>query len=374
VGLSSRLSLFYFLHFAYGGAMVAYFPLYLAGRGLRPGEIALVLALPQLARIVAPPAWGSLADRSGAQRGIVAFSCAAAAAGCALLPYAGGLPAIAGLVGAMSLLSAAALPLVESITLGSLAGHAGRYGPIRLWGSIGFIAVVLAGGMWLDVQPVATLPVALVLFMLAALVVALALPAGGGQAAAQSPALPLTPAARRLLAAGFCMSFAHGTLYAFLTLHLEHLGYSGSAIGVLWTIGVLAEIAVFLYLPQLFRGFALSRLLQASFLCAVLRFAAIAWGASELWIVAAAQLLHGATFGVFHAASVAAVHRVFPQAAQARGQTLFSSVSYGAGGAAGLLAAGWAWEVAGPAMAFSLAALAAIPGLHLAYTLKRAGL
>ena len=33
-----------------------------------------------------------------------------------------------------------------AITLGSLAGQSGRYGPIRLWGSVAFLAVVLAGG------------------------------------------------------------------------------------------------------------------------------------------------------------------------------------------------------------------------------------
>jgi len=179
---------------------------------------------------------------------------------------------------------------------------------------------------------------------------------------------------RALLGAGFCMAVAHGALYAFLTLHLEREGYSGTMIGVLWTLGVLAEILVFLYLPQLFRRYALSGILVASLLCAVVRFAAIGWGAGELWIVIIAQLLHAATFGAFHAASVAAVHRVFPEAAQARGQTLFSSLSYGAGGAAGTLLAGWAWQAAGPQLAFSLAAVAAAAGAFLAGQLKRAGL
>ncbi|HYT48718.1 MAG TPA: MFS transporter, partial [Burkholderiales bacterium] len=98
------------------------------------------------------------------------------------------------------------------------------------------------------------------------------------------------------------------------------------------------------------------------------------WAAAELWILVAAQLLHAASFGAFHAASVAAVHRVFPHAAQARGQTLFSSLSYGAGGAAGALLAGWAWEASGPGPAFSVSALAALAGAYFAHRLKRAGL
>jgi PPP family 3-phenylpropionic acid transporter len=366
-----RLGAFYFMFFVYGGAYVAYFPLYLANRGLSAVEIAWVLALPPLARTFAPAAWGWLADRTGAHRAIVAFSCAVTAASFALMPF---VDDIALLVALMSVLSAGALPLVESITLGSLADQPGRYGPIRLWGSVGFIAAVLAGGAWLDFQPVATLPVALVAFMLATLLVTLWLPGTGPRAAAEAVWPRFTLEIRSLLAAGFCMAVAHGALYAFFTLYLEQHGYSGTMIGMLWTLGVLAEILVFLYLPQLFRRYTLSSILLASFVCAVLRFVAIGWGAAELWVVLLAQLLHAATFGSFHAASVAAVHRVFPPTAQATGQTLFSSVSYGAGAAAGTLLAGWNWEAGGGQLAFSVAAGAALAGAFFAGQLKRAGL
>jgi len=186
--------------------------------------------------------------------------------------------------------------------------------------------------------------------------------------------LRFTPEIAALLGAAFCNAVAHGALYAFLSLHLEALGYSGTTIGVLWTIGVAAEILVFFYLPQLFRRAALSAILSASLGCAVVRFLAIGWAAHELWIVLLAQLLHAATFGSFHAASVAAVHRIFPAEAQARGQTLLSSIGYGGGAAAGLLLAGWCWEKAGAPLAFSASAAAALAGVFIAHRLKRAGL
>ena len=131
---------------------------------------------------------------------------------------------IAVLIALMSLLSAGALPIVEAITLASLAGQSGRYGPIRLWGSIGFIAVVLAGGVWLDFQPVSTVPAMLVVFVLLTLAAALALPRG--QAAGGFPRGGFSSehrSAARLFAAGFCNAVAHGALYAFFSLHLEAL-------------------------------------------------------------------------------------------------------------------------------------------------------
>jgi PPP family 3-phenylpropionic acid transporter len=106
----------------------------------------------------------------------------------------------------------------------------------------------------------------------------------------------------------------------------------------------------------------------------VLRFLALGWAADALWMVLLAQLLHAATFGSFHAAAVAAVHRVFPSSAQATGQTIFSSVSYGAGAAAGTVLAGWGWELGGGPVAYSLSAIAAATGAFFAGRLKRAGL
>jgi PPP family 3-phenylpropionic acid transporter len=370
-----RLSAFYFMFFVYGGAYVAYFPLYLADRGLSAAELGWVLALPPLARAFAPAAWGWIADRYAAHRAVVVFSCAVTAAAFAVLPFT---DQIGLLIGVMSVLSAGALPLVEAITLGSLAGEPGRYGPIRLWGSVGFIAAVLAGGAWLDFQPVATLPGTLAVFMLATLVIAVGLPARLPAASVYADTrivkLSFTPQVRALLGAGFFMAVAHGALYAFFTLYLGQKGYSATAIGMLWTLGVLAEILVFLYLPQLFRRYALSTILLASLICGVLRFLALGWAADALWMVLLAQLLHAATFGSFHAAAVAAVHRVFPSSAQATGQTIFSSVSYGAGAAAGTVLAGWGWELGGGPVAYSLSAIAAATGAFFAGRLKRAGL
>lgn len=369
--MSYRLGAFYFAFFVWAGFAVAYFPPYLAERGLSAVEIAWVLALPPLARIVAPTFWGWLADRSGALRAIVFVACAVSALCYAVLPQAGGLAAIAWLVGVGSLFSAAAMPLVEAITLGALAGQSGRYGPIRLWGSLGFIGAVLAGGMWLDFHSVLALPHAIAAFAAGAAIVGLLLPAPRVHAYAGSQRLVLSRPALALLASAFWMSVAHGTLYAFLTLHLQSLGYSGTLIGFLWTLGVLAEIVVFLFLPQLFRRHSLAAILMASAALGVVRFLMIGWGSQWLVVLLVAQVLHAATFGSFHAAAVAAVHRLFPAAAHARGQALFSSLGYGAGAAVGALSAGWAWQTAGAGFAFTVSSLAALAGLLFAYPLRR---
>src|SRR3954462_5575640 len=212
--VSFRLGAFYFLFFVTAGLMVAYVPPYRATRGLSASEIAWVLAAPQLARVLAPGAWGALADRTGALRAIVVFGCIANALCFALLPSMPGFVAMLALMGITSLAAAAALPLVEAITLSALAGEPGRYGPIRLWGSIGFMAAVMAGGGWLESHSVLFVPYAVLASALGTVVIAGLLPPARPRPQREVRAL-LGRTALAVLASGFCMAAAHGTLSPF---------------------------------------------------------------------------------------------------------------------------------------------------------------
>jgi PPP family 3-phenylpropionic acid transporter len=357
----TRLGAYYFAYFTYVGAFVPYFSLWLAAQGYGAGQIAMVLAMPQAARIFAPTLWGWLADHTGRQREVVILSAFAAAAGFASLFFVRGAVEMALVLFLMSAFSAGAMPLVEATTLAAVRGRSGNYGPIRMWGSLGFILAVLGTGAWLDRAGVAqVLPVIFGLALLVC-VAAFGVPAGArheeGPAGERLIAVLWRADVIALIAAGMCMAVAHGALYAFYSIYLEDTGYSKSVIGALWTLGVVAEVVVFLRLPQLMRRFSLRALLIASFGCAAVRFLAIGWGIEWLALLAAAQLLHAATFGAYHAASIAAVHRLFPGRLAARGQALFSSLSYALGGAIGTLLAGWSWQALGPSSSFAVSAL-----------------
>ena len=375
--VAARLAAYYFAFFAHAGAYVSYFSLYLASRELTAGEIAICVAMPQVARIVAPALWGWLADTwgeryAGARRAIIVFSAFAMLAGFVALPFQERTAAIALTLLLLSFFSAGAAPLVEAITLSAIeakpGGRGGQYGPIRLWGSIGFILAVLGVGAWLDRADASILTDILIALSAVTCVASLALPTGdvhARHAGLRFGAVLRRPEVIAFFAACFCMTAAHGTLYVFYTIYLEQAGYSKTMIGVLWTVGVIAEVLLFLRLPQLMRRFSLRALLLASFICAAIRFPVIGWGVDSLLLLAAAQLLHAATFGVFHAASVAAVHRLFPGGLAARGQALYSSIAYGLGGAAGSLIAGWSWAALGPSMSFAISALFGAAGVVL---------
>ena len=362
----ARLAAFYFAYFCYLGAYAPYFSLYLAGAGFPAGEIATILALPQFVRIFAPMAWGWLSDATGSRRGVVALSCALTTAAVGTLFFVSGFAQTAMTVALIGMCSAAVLSIVDALTFSVLGARTDRYGPIRLWGSVGFIVAVLATGAMLDLLPVVNLLRVLFALSLGTLLAAFGLPAPRVERATQVKG-SLRAILRRseviaFFAACTLMTVAHGALYVFYSIYLVGHGYSKTVVGLMWMLGVLAEIVVFIAMPVLMRRFSLRAILLASFLAAAIRFAAIGWGVESLAILVAAQLLHAATFGSFHAASIAAVHRLFAGPLQVRGQALYMSICYGVGGMAGTLLAGATWDRLGAPLTFGISALFGLAG------------
>jgi MFS transporter, PPP family, 3-phenylpropionic acid transporter len=159
------------------------------------------------------------------------------------------------------------------------------------------------------------------------------------------------------------MSMAHGPYYTFYSIFLVDHGYSKSAVGWLWTLGVVCEIAIFYWLAHLLRAFSLRAVLMASFALAGIRFLLIAWCADNLLLLLLAQTMHAASFGSFHASALGYVNKFFAGRHQARGQALYTSLAYGVGGTVGGIYAGRAWEALGPNLTFTGAALCAFTGL-----------
>jgi PPP family 3-phenylpropionic acid transporter len=134
---------------------------------------------------------------------------------------------------------------------------------------------------------------------------------------------------------------------------------------MLWALGVICEIGAFFLIPRLIKRFTLQQILMLSFSCAVVRFLLIAWCVNSLELLLIAQTLHAATFGTFHAAAVALIHHYFQGRHQSKGQALFGSFTYGAGGMLGNLVSGPVWQSYGASVLYSGSAVMALLGLFL---------
>lgn len=358
-----RLSGFYFFYFAFVGAMSPFWGLYLESLMFSAVQIGVLMSLLQVMRIFAPNIWGYLADRSGKRTRIVQNAVIGS-----VVVFLG---VFAGdsfwwlfiVMAALGFFWSASLPLVEAMTLSHLGERTEGYGRIRLWGSVGFIIMVVGLGYALDYFPISWLPGAIWVVMLGMVAFARVIP--------ESTTLPShtdhvpvwdivrKPQVASLLVACLLMAATHGPYYTFYSIYLVNHGYDKSAVGWLWALGVLCEIGIFLIIPRIFKRVSARWLILLSFALATIRFLLIAWGVTSPWLIIAAQTLHAFTFGTYHAAAVSLIHQHFQGRHQARGQALYTSISYGVGGALGGLASGLMWESIGAAWTFTLAAFSA---------------
>lgn len=360
-----RLSSFYFFYFAFVGVMAPYWPLYLRELQLSALQIGVLMSLLQVMRIFAPNVWGHLADRTGQRIRIVQAGSLLSLIFFTLVFWTDGFWGLFLTMALVGFFWSASLPLVEANTLSHLGERAHHYGRIRLWGSIGFIVVAVGVGTALDHATVRLLPWVILTLLLGIVATVRFMPEA--VAPHQGPGgAPLRDILRRpevigLFVAAVLMAAAHGPYYTFFTVHLVNAGYSKTDTGWLWALGVLVEVAVFVFMPRIFKRVSAERVLLVSLLAGMLRFLLIGWAVGSLALLLVAQVLHALTFGAYHAAAMALVHRAFKGRVQARGQALYNSIAFGIGGSAGSLYSGICWDGFGAAWTFSLAA--ALSGL-----------
>ncbi len=361
-----RLSAYYFIYFAFFGVFGPYFGLYLQTLSLSAWDIGLLMSQMQLMRVFGPFLSGWLAERMVKRIQVIRLASLLALVTFLSFFFLSGFVALLFAIAILSFFWTAVLPLLEALTFDHLREDSASYSRIRLWGSIGFIAAVMGTGVLLDRQPLSSLLGACVVTLLGLLLCAWLVPESPpnrqGSALAPIGEFLRPTRVKALFCACFAMSMAHGAYYIFYSIYLADHGYSKSLVGGLWSLGVVAEIAVLFFMARVMRRFSLRMILLTSFAAAGARFSLIGVGVDYPLALVAAQLLHGLTFGSFHAAAITAVNRWFPGGMRVRAQALYASLTFGAGGLLGGLLGGWTWGALGGEVTFVLSSVYALIG------------
>ena len=356
-----RLSALYFAHFAILGGLMPYWSVYLYERGFSVIEIGELMAIFLGAKVIAPYFWGWFADHTGQRLVIVRITTALALIAFLGVYLQSGFTQMALIIAAFSFFWNAALPQMESTTLNFLGQHSHRYATVRLWGSIGFVAAATALGWALEQSGLLVLPHYLAALFLCLWLVSLWVPDAPDRRHRQGQQGSLLSLIRQrqimaLLCASFLLQVSFGPYYTFFTLYLTDLGYGETVIGLLWSWGVVAEIGLFLIMHRLLAYSSAAWLLVISLGLTAVRWLLLGQFAQSLGMLAALQVIHAFSYGGAHAAAMQLIHRWFVGPHQVRGQALYSSLSFGAGGAIGNLLGGLVWNDFGGPVTYTLAA------------------
>jgi PPP family 3-phenylpropionic acid transporter len=375
--LGLRVSALFAAIFFVAGNHLPYMPLWLAWVGLTPGEIGIITACPLFVRVAVTPAIAFAADRSGDHRRfLVALSWSVVGALFLLAGMRSFWPVLL-----CSLLVALAwttiMPLTETIATQGVRTAGLDYGRMRVWGSISFICAALAGGLVVQHASPSAVIWVLVGASLAIVAAAHALPRPAPIASSGShgPRLRLADALGLLgsrafllflLAAG-AVQAAHAAFYTFGTLHWSALGIPAPVAGILWAIGVVAEIFVFTLSDRAIRRVGPASIIAFAAAAAIVRWLAMAFD-PPVPALALLQVLHGITFGATHIGAIHFMARFVPEGRVGTAQALYASATSGIilGGAT--LAAGPLYAAFG-ARAYIAMAMIAAAGLVAALAL-----
>lgn len=318
------------------GAQMAFLPLWLETRGLTDAEIGLANSLAVGVRIIAGLAAPALSDRLGRPRGVMAASGGGAALIAAALAFIDGHAALYALTALLAACYAALIPLSDAHGYAAAERLGFSYRRARSVGSAAFLIATLIGG-----AAMAAFGADAALWIIGAAMAGAAVAAWSAPVArrpkhaanagpATRRAWMLTPRFALFLAAAAAAQASHGVYYVYGSVHWRTLGYGDAVIGALWSVGVFAEILLFLFGQRVMERLGPARALMMAGAAAMAR-----WGAMTLdpplVALLALQCLHGATFGLAHLAAVAFVHAVAPPDRRATGQGAVSAIAGGVG-------------------------------------------
>lgn len=364
-----KISGFYFLYYAVVGAFMPYWSLYLEDQGFSRATIGLLASITVLTRIFAPIAWGWLADRTGKRMRWVRL---ATLMECIiwlsifLLPNTLGHLAI--LMFVFSFFQNAILAQFEAVTLFWLgAQRESLYGKVRRWGSVGFIVAVFILGKVFDIISIHYLP--MLLMLIAGLTWAWSWQIHEPQQAppAQKQLSSIfsvlkQPLVWRFFSIEFLLLLSHAPFYSFYSNYLKDYDYSTGTTGLLWSLGVVAEIIMFSQSRHLLTRFKKNQLIALCLIITSLRWVLVASFPQFLSVQIVAQCLHAFSFGLFHVIAMQVIFKNFLPAQQGRAQALYSTM-WGLGVALGSLLAGQYWQAYGGSTMFYAAALVVLLGL-----------
>ena len=335
-----RMWVFFAGYFIFGGVAVPFFPVWLDARGLTDVEIAQVIAIPALVRVLLTPLAGIYADRAPNRRfAVITFTLPAVFIFLFAWPATGFWPLLLS-TGIAFTIWGLALPPAEALALTGVRRFNLDYGRMRTGGSLAFIAANLGAGALLSLFDTEAIYFFILFTLTTSVLVSFVLPVTPPAVRALDDASrPDSRPSREVIgnvrflalviAVGLVLG-SHAMLYSFGSIEWTRLGFSGFDIGAFWAFSLACEIALFMYAKRLLGRIDAHAFLLVGAVATVLRWTLFpfvpAFGFAGFALL---QCLHGLTFGATYFGVQQLIARLIPERMTASAQGIFAMVAGG---------------------------------------------
>ncbi len=370
--VACRIGFAYAALFTVNAAGMAWLPVWLESRGLDGEAVGLIIAASMLARVIATPAAGVLADAGAHWRAVLVASGLALLAAHVLFPLAGPLWSFALIALVMGAGIGPAIPVLEMANVRLAQSGGPAFGPMRAVGTLSFIVTTVVLGELVGLRGPNIVIAWLIAGSAAYLLAASLVPVPGPLHRGATPRAPMLaafgdPGMALALGASMLIHASHAYYYGFASLLWRDQGLSDFAVGALWAWSAAIEVAVLLAARRL-EPLGAGGLLMIGAGCATLRWVLMGFEPGLLGLVLL-QMLHAATFGVAHLGIVQFVRDRAPPHVAATALSVNSALTFGLGLGAATAASGVLYERVGFGGYWVMAALAAA-GLFVAGALR----
>jgi PPP family 3-phenylpropionic acid transporter len=358
MSIAVRLGLFYAALLIGTGASAPYAGLWFRAHGLSGAAIGLILAAPSFGRMVTGPAIAFWADGFALRRTPIALIAIAVAVAYAALAVSRGFWAWMGLWFISQSLFGVCSPLADVIALRRARTEGFNYGWPRGIGSAAYILGNVAMGFILGL----TSPDAMLVWIVVA--------AGAASAGAQwlLPPDPVHEGGERLagrdrlkglgalladpvfmlaIVSTGLIQASHGFYYGFSALTWKAQGLPPALVGVLWGVGVGAEIGFLWFMDPWRRRIGPERLVVLGGTGAVVRWTCLAMS-PPLWLLLPMQALHALSFTATFMGTLQLIERLAPAKSASGAQTLNAVLSGGVLIGLATMASGRLFDAVGP--------------------------
>ena len=366
LALPAIVALFYFFYFAVIAVHIIFIPKVLSMVGYSPSQIGIIFASAPLIRFIVPFLFlrGLKLNRTIFIYALILLLLSAIGFYVALKSFYALIVVNIALGIGLSLI----LPVVEVLALEKIGKE--RYGKIRLFGSIGFVAVslLLVQFELSSISAIALLALMSAFTLLFGYRLSHYVLDSYSNRSDNVGGFASSLVRHWSLWLGLLlMQVSFGAYYNFFTIYETDRGVSLDMTINLWSFGVFIEIIMLYFQGPLLKRNLLFLLIFATFMTAI-RWLIVDLFASDIVILFISQSIHAISFALFHSAAIAYLYTLYAQKQLA--QQFFLGVCYGLGGFLGSILSGYIYEYMSDALFGVSALMALLSTLLLIYSSK----